>query len=142
MNRPVLHPKAGEGWFKALPHEHRARMNREWRSGLDRDRELDRSWVRRSLKSSSQMAALFLVFDPLCSGSSWGTCLLALATGGALGMLLHELRAARFLSGILGLLCFCAFQCSSRGGFAANHLFWLLPVAAISAHLGVEREEQ
>jgi len=116
-------------------------MNREWRAGLARDHQLVRNETRRVLVSAWRLALLFAVANGFCPGDALGTYLGAFAVGGLLGVLLERMRAARLLSATLGLLVFFLFQWISRGGLSALHLFVLLPVGAISAHLGTAREE-
>src|SRR5262245_54124961 len=139
--RPALHPEAQSEWFKALPHERRARMNREWREGLVRDRCLQQGERRRLARGSFEMALLFALANGFCPGDALWTYSAAFAVGGAVGLGLEALRAARLLSAMLGLAGFFLFQWLSRGGLSALHLFVLLPVGAISAYLGMRREE-
>ena len=137
---PVFHPAAREEWFRALPHEHRARMNREWRAGLARDRVLDHGARRETAASALRVGALFAFFNGFCPGDALVNYLGAFLAGGLLGALLERLRAARLLSAILGLAVFYLFQWFSRGGLSYFHFLVLLPVGAISAHLGQKRE--
>lgn len=139
-HQPELHPDAHAEWFRALPHARRAQMNREWRAGLAREHELVRSETRATLESALRMGVLYAVCNGFCPGDAGVTYLGAFVVGGMLGILLERLRAARLLSALLGLAVFFVFQWLSRGGLSPLHLFVLLPVGAISAHLGMKRE--
>lgn len=141
VRRAERHPAAGEDWFKALPHERRALMNREWRQGLARDVEIVGTERQRALRSIRRMALLYACFDLCCSGRLLATVIVAALLGGALGLLLERLNAARLLSGALGTFAFIFFEWFSRGGLSPLHFFWFFPVGAISAYLGIERED-
>jgi len=144
LHRPVLHPSAHEEWFKKLPHEHRARMNREWRAGLARDCELGRNQRRVALIEGLRVGALFAIGNGFCPGDALWTYLAAFVVGLPVGLLLERLRADRLVSGLLGLASFFLHVCVSRGGpsLAAALISLLIGfmVGMISAHLGVRRE--
>jgi len=139
--RAVLHPEAGAEWFKALPHERRARMNREWREALERDRALLTHARRRPWTGAWKQAVVFGLFDALCPLSDVGTIAAAVLGGAVLGALLNAFRADRLASAVAGGFAFVLFELLSRGGITAAHLFWIMPATAFSAYLGLEREE-
>lgn len=140
LRRPIVHPEAGEEWFRALPHERRARMNREWRQELDHSERLRQGWVRRLLQSGGRHALVFAFFNGFCPGDALVTYASAACAGFLLGLALERLHAARGLSGIAGLLAFALFLWLSRGGLGYAHMFWLVPAGIASAYFGFERE--
>jgi hypothetical protein len=144
IRRPVLHPAAHEEWFKKLPHERRASMNRVWRAGLARDRELGRNQRRVALGEALRVGTLFAIGNGFCPGDAGWTYAAAFAVGAAVGLVLERLRAARPLSGVLGLAAFFLYQCVSRRGASLPSLFVSLlvglTVAMVSAHLAMRRE--
>lgn len=143
LQRPALHPAAHEEWFQKLPHERRVRMNREWRAGLARDRELGRNQRRVALAEGLRIGALFALGNGFCPGDAFWTYLAAFALGVPVGVLLERLHADRLLSGLLGLALFFLYTCISRGPSLACAFLSLVVgcmVGMISSHLGVRRE--
>lgn len=139
---PVLHPRAGEAWFRALPHERRARMNREWRAGLAHDRDLEHGVHERHWTCAWKQGVVFALCDGFCPGSGAWTMLVAFVAGAVLGASLQTLRGARLLSAVLGGAGFFLFELVSRGGIGVGHFFWIVPAAYFSSYLGIAREEQ
>lgn len=140
-SKPVFHPNAGEAWFRTLPHADRARMNREWRAGLQQDERLQRASARKLLRSGARHALGFALLNGFCPGDRFATYLLAACVGMVLAVALEWLRAARLLSSALGMLVFGAFQLVTRGGLSIALLFWLVPAGALCTFLAIEREE-
>lgn len=138
---PVLHPEAHTEWFRALPHERRARMNREWRTELARGRGLVLDERRALWRAGLAPALAFAIFDAICPGADLGTLVLTALLGYALGLALHALRAGSILWGTAGQVVFFLLQWVTRGGLSGAHLFWFLPVAVTFLALGQRREE-
>ncbi len=139
--RRRFHPQAGEAWFRALPHQVRARFNRRWREEGEEERELWTRQAREILRAGALQALAFAVLNGFCPGDTLASYLMCLLMGMGLGMLLGALRADRLCSGVAGLILFVSLQWMTRGGLSAAHLFMFLPAGAVSAYLGIEREE-
>jgi hypothetical protein len=139
---PVVHPSAGEAWFRALPHARRAQMNREWRAGLARDVRIERDVWRGHGDSAWKQGVVFALCDGFCALSSLATMTVALLAGAALGVLLHALSAKRLSSAALGGGAFLVFELVSRGALYIGIFFWIVPAAYFSSYLGIAREER
>lgn len=139
--KPVLHPEAGEAWFRALPHERRARMNREWREGLGRTEHLQRTRTKKLLRAGLVHALGFAVINGFCIGDGGATYFVAACAGMVLGMVLEWLRVARLLSAVTGMAVFGLFLLLTRGGLSVLHFFWFVLAGGFCSYLGIEREE-
>lgn len=139
--QPRFHPHAGEAWFRALPHQERARFNREWREGEARGRELELRQVRGVLRSALPQVLIFVILNGFCPGDTGASYIVSLVVGAVLGLVLGATRADRLSSAMAGGLVFLVLQLATRGGLSFAHLFWIFPASAFSMLYGIEREE-
>lgn len=137
---PVLHPRAGEDWFRKLAPEKQEELNAACRREAAHHEELLREERRRLGGSGLQVAALYLAIDVACPGRALSNACLAVIAGGLVGVLLERLCAGRVLSGSIGVAVFFLLQLLTRQGLSALHMFWFFPVAASAAILGLRRE--
>jgi hypothetical protein len=85
---------------------------------------------------------LFAVADLLCPWTTWGTFVVAVVIGVAVGALCHRLDLERLGTGVLALVVFFPLQWIGRGGLTAQHLFLFFVFANFAACLGYLREER
>jgi NhaP-type Na+/H+ or K+/H+ antiporter len=132
-------PRESEEWFQKLPPERRAEMTRAFRAGLQRGVELETEQRRRIRSEALRMGGILAFFGFVCSGLG------SLFVSGGIGILLgwgcSRIDAARLLTATVGMVAFFAAQYLLHGS-AWMALFATLPVGALCALLGYQREER
>ncbi len=138
---PLLHPSAGEDWFRSLPSAKRRWLHESIRASAAQDERLMRAQCGAILRVAGETAAVFALLDGLCPGRTWGTVAGALAFGAGLGVIFAVKQASRLSSGVVAMLAFLVLQMITRSGLSGNHLFFMFVAGGVCSILGMRREE-